>query len=91
LEIIGTASKSEVLGARQELGFPEVALDPATIPLSQFMLADRREEARSRPALLVRALGELRPDMLDGRQAQLVEDKAQAPRIDRRTHAASPT
>jgi hypothetical protein len=68
-----------------------MALDPATISLGQLVLGDRGEEARCRPALFVRALGELGSHMFDGRQAQLVEDKAQARRIDRRTHAASPT
>src|SRR6185312_7968644 len=58
--------------ARQEFRLTEVTLDTAPIALGNLVLGQGHQEACGRPAFLVRALGELRPYVLDGRQAQLV-------------------
>ncbi len=94
LEIIGTASKSKVsrvLPGRQA-GLGEMALDAAAVALGQLVLGDRGEEAGGGPAFLVGLFGELRPDELDGGQAQLVEEQAEPGGIDGVVglHAASP-
>ena len=62
----------EGLAGRQPR-FGEMALDAAAAALGDLVLGERRQEAGGRPALLVGSLGEVRPDQLDGGQAQLVE------------------
>src|SRR6185437_8781930 len=52
--------------ARQKFRLAEVALDTAPIALGNFMLSQGHQEAGSRPAFFVRALGELGPYVLDG-------------------------
>ena len=59
--------------AGRQAGFGEMPLDAAAITLGQFMLGDSSQEAGGGPAFLVGLLGELRPERLDGRQAQFVE------------------
>ena len=94
LEIIGTASKSKVsrvLPGRQA-GFGEMALDAAAVAFGQLVLGEGGQEAGGGPAFLVGLFGELRPDELDGGQAQLVEQQAERGGVDSggRLHAASP-
>src|SRR5487761_1915580 len=83
--------------SRQELAFGEMSLDPAAVAFGEFMLGDCREEAGGGPAFLVGGLGKLRPQRLDRRQAQFVEEQAQPRSVDGRAfrtgdrvHAASP-
>ena len=52
-----------------------MALDAATAALGHFVLGERGQEACGGPAFLVGLLGELGPDQLDARQAQLVQQK----------------
>ena len=70
----------------------KVTLDPAVGAFGQFVFGDGREEARGWPALLVGLFGELRPEGLDRRQAQLVEHDAEACFVDMVSfgHAPSP-
>ena len=71
----------EALAGRQaRLG--EVALDAAALALGEFVLGEGDEEPGGGPALLVGALSEAGPDVLDGGQAQLGEQKAQAGLVD---------
>jgi hypothetical protein len=78
--------------ARRQAGLLEVALDAAIGALGQFVLDQGGEEAFRRPALLVGPRREVRPDQLDGRQAEVVEGQRQAAGVDRLggAHAASP-
>jgi hypothetical protein len=73
-------------------GVGEVPLDAPAVALGQFVLGDRGKEAGGGPALLVGALGEARPDVLHGGQAQLVEHDPEASGVDRSlgAHAAPP-
>jgi hypothetical protein len=69
----------------------EMPFDPAAIALGDLVLGKGRQQARGRPTLLVGASGELRPDELDRRQAQIVENEAEPLGVDGRVaHAASP-
>ena len=78
-------------GRQARLG--EVALDAAAVALGELVLGEGGEEAGGGPALLVGALGEARPDVLDRRQAQLVEQNAEAGGVDGigRGHAGAPS
>ena len=71
----------------------EVTLDPASLALGELVLGDGHEEPGGGPALLVGALGEAGPDVLDARQAQLAEQKAEAGFVDGicRGHAGAPS
>jgi len=57
------------------------------------VLGDGHEEPSGGPALLVGALGEAGPDVLDAGQAQLAEQKAEAGFVDGvgRGHAGAPS
>ena len=70
-----------------------MALDAASLALGEFVLGEGHEEACGGPALLVGALGEAGPDVLDGVQAQLGEQKAEAGLLDGigGGHAGAPT
>ena len=48
--------------AGRQAGFGEVALDAAAVAFGELVLGDGGEEAGGGPALLVGALGELRPE-----------------------------
>ena len=78
--------------AGRKAGLVEMALDAPAGALGHLVLGQRRQEAGRRPALLVGAGGEVRPDRLDGRQTQIVERQGQATGIDgiRAAHATSP-
>ena len=77
MEIIGTAAKSKfssvLLG--QQLRFAEMAFDAPPIAFGNLVLGERHQQAGRRPAFLVRALGELLPQVFDGRQAQLIQQQ----------------
>ena len=62
----------------QQAGFGEMALDAAPVAFGEFVLGDGGEEAGGGPSFLVGLFGELRPHQLDGGQAQLVEQEAEA-------------
>ena len=70
----------------------EMALDTPTRAFGHLVLGQRRQEARSRPALLVGAGGKVRPDDLHGRQPQSVSARLEAAGINRigALHATSP-
>lgn len=76
----------------RELGFGQMPLGPPAIAFGDLMLGERGQEASGRPTFLVCARGKVSPDMLDRRQAQLVQHQAEPLGVDRRTcaHAASP-
>ncbi len=79
--------------ARWQAGFAQMSFDPATIPFCDLMLGERRKQAGARPAFFVGPRGEVGPDQFDRRQAQVVEDEAQALGVDSGcvpAHAASP-
>ena len=84
LESIGTASKSkrvEGLSGRQaSLG--EMAFDASPAAFGEFVFGDGGEEAGGGPSFLVGLFGKLRPHQLDGGQAQLVEQEADARGVD---------
>jgi len=65
------------------LAIGKVALDTPTAALRHFVLGERGEEARRRPAFLVGELGELLPHQLDGGKAQIGEQQLEARRVDR--------
>ena len=95
LETIGTASKSKVAsvlpaGSRASARCRSMRRRPRSADL---VLGERGEEAGGRPALLVGLLGELGPDQLDARQAQLGEQQLDARGVDgvARRHAATST
>jgi hypothetical protein len=70
-----------------------VPLDAAAGAVGGLVLGKRCEEARGWPAFLVGLGGDLRPDRLDARQAQLVEQQFDARGVDRGRcagHAAAP-
>ena len=77
--------------ARRQPALGEMALGPTTIPFREFVLGNRRQEAAACPPCRL-ALGELRPDELDGGKAQLGQHDAEARGVDAcsRLHAASP-
>src|SRR4249919_3046563 len=81
----------EGLSGRQP-GLGEMTLDAASAAFGEFVFGDGDEEASGRPSFLVGLFGELRPHGFDGGQPQLVEQEAEARRIDGlgRAHAASP-
>jgi len=76
----------------RELGFGQMPLGPPPIPFGDLMLGERGQKPGRRPAFLVCARGKIAPDMLDCRQAQLVQHEAEPLGVDRRAcaHAASP-
>jgi hypothetical protein len=92
LETIGTASKSKLsrVFAGQELGFGEMPREAAAIAFGDLVLGQRGEQARRRPAFLVRPLGEARPVLLDRGQAEVVEHQREPGLVDTLGHAASP-
>jgi hypothetical protein len=65
-----------------------VPFDAAAIALGDLVLGKGRQQARGRPTLLVGASGELRPDELDRRQAQIVENEAEPLGVDGRVSGA---
>ena len=77
-------------GRQARLG--EMAFDPSPAPFGKFVFGDGGEETCGGPSFFVRLSGKLRPHQLDGGQAQLVEQEADARAIDGlgRLHAASP-
>ena len=68
--------------AGRQAGLGEMALDAAAVAFGELVLGERGEEAGGGPAFLVGLFGELRPDELDGGQAQLVEQQAEAGGVD---------
>jgi hypothetical protein len=68
LEVEGVESLS---GWQASVG--EMAFDPSAAPFGEFMFGDGGEEACSGPSFLVSLFGKLRPQQLDGGQAQLVD------------------
>jgi len=70
-----------------------VAGDAPAGAFGELVLGQRREEAGGGPALLVGALGEGGPDMLDGGQAQIAEQQTEAGGVDGvgRGHAPAPS
>jgi hypothetical protein len=75
--------------AGQKSGVCQMPLDTSPIALGDLMLGKRGEEAGRRPAFLVGLLGDGWPALLDGGQAQIVEDEPQARDVDGRVHAAT--
>jgi len=69
--------------ARRQAGFAQMSFDPASIPFGYLMLGERGEQTGARPAFLVGPRGKVGPDQFDCRQAQIVEDEAQALTVDR--------
>src|SRR5512134_3519416 len=67
-------------GRQARLG--EMAFDPPAAPFGEFVFGDGGEEACGGPSFLVRLFSDLRPHQLDGGQAQLVEQEADARAID---------
>jgi hypothetical protein len=67
-----------------------VALDASPVTFGDLVLGQGSQEAGCRPLLLVGAGGDLGSDLLDHRQAQVVEDEAEALGVDRLDHAATP-
>ena len=70
-----------------------MALDAAAGAFGDLVFCERGQEAGGGPALLVGALGEAGPDVLDARQAQVAEQEAEAGLVDRvrRGHAETPS
>ncbi len=56
-------------------GFGEMAFEPASAALGDLVFEEGGEKACRRPALLVGLGGERRPDLFDGRRAQLGEQQ----------------
>jgi hypothetical protein len=69
-----------------------MALDAPAGALGHLVFGQSRQETGRRPAFLVGASGEVRPDRLDGGKPQVVESQAQATGINRigARHATSP-
>ena len=67
-------------------------LGPPPVPFGDLMLGKGGKQAGGRPPFLVGARGEVAPDMLDCRQAQLIQHQAEPLGVDHRgcAHAASP-
>jgi hypothetical protein len=82
--------RRERLAGRQP-GLCQVPLHPPTATVCHLVLGKCCKEAGSRPAFLVGLLGELGPDQLDARQAQLAEQQLDARSVDRvgRLHATT--
>ena len=59
-----------------------MALDAAASAFGELVFGEGREEPGGGPALLVGAFGEAGPDMLDGGQAQLAQQEAEAGLVD---------
>ena len=77
-------------GRQASLG--KMALDAAAGALAYLQLGERGEQPRRRPALLVRACGDVGPHAADRRQAQLVEQHGQPGGVDfDAAHAAAST
>ena len=88
-------SRGQPLAFTTEKG--EVTLDAPAIALGDLMLGQAGEEAGGGPALAIGTRGDVRPDLLDGGQPQVVQDEGEALRVDRlrgwlngRGHAAAP-
>jgi len=54
-----------------------MALDAASITLGDLVFSKCHQEAGRRPALFVRSLSKLLPQLFDGRQPQFVEEQRQ--------------
>lgn len=82
----------EVAPLRRDLAAEARATNAASVPLGELVLGHGGQEARGGPAFLVGLFGELRPDDLDGRKAQVAQHDAKTCGIDRGggLHAASP-
>ena len=76
--------------AWQQLGLGEMACEPPAVPLGDLVLGQCGQQARRRPAFLVRPLGKARPVLLDRGQAQIVEHQRKSGGINVLGHAASP-
>jgi hypothetical protein len=59
--------------ARRQPGFVEMTLDPPAGALGDLVLGQGGQEPGGGPALLVGPVGEVRPDHLDGGQAQIAQ------------------
>jgi hypothetical protein len=64
-----------------------MAFDTASVTLGDLVLGERHQQTRSGPAFLVGALGEGRPDVFDGGQAQFAEQQGDAGRVEVDAHA----
>ena len=78
--------------ARRQAGFGEVALDPPLPAFSDLVFGEGCKQPRGGPAFLVGPFSEAGPEVLDGWQAQFIEQEVQTRRVDgiRGGHAASP-
>lgn len=84
LETIGVALEVEAgqrIAGRQS-GFSEVALEAAAAAVSRLVLGQGGEELGRWPSFLVGLRGELGPDGLHARQAQLGEQQLDAASVD---------
>ena len=72
----GELEVGEALAGEQP-GVAQMPLDPPAGALGEFVLGQRGEEARRRPALRIRPLAELLPQLLHGGQAQFAQHQAQ--------------
>jgi hypothetical protein len=72
---MGTALKSKVSEglARWQSRAGEMPLDTAATTVGDLVFSECRQEAGSRPTLLVRTCGKGGPHQLDGGQAQLAQ------------------
>ena len=59
-----------------------MSLDASLRSLGELEFSERGQQLRGRPAFPVGALGELRPERADGRQAQLAQQQRQAGGVD---------
>ena len=86
---LGEVEAGECFG-HVELGLGTVTLDAPLGPLGEFMFEQTTQETGCRPALLVRAFGELRPQPAHGGQAQFGQHQRIARRVlRRRGHAVA--
>ena len=78
--------------ARRQACFGEVPLDPPLPAFSDLVFCEGSKQSCRWPSFLVGPFGEGGPEVLDGRQAQFIEQKVQTCRVDgiRCGHAASP-
>jgi hypothetical protein len=81
----------QCLSVRQS-SLGEMTLDPPSATLGNLVFKDGGQEPRRQGRVACGAGGEVCPEELDGRQAQLVEQESDPPDIDGlgRLHAASP-
>ena len=76
--------------SRQQLGLDEMARQAATVAFGDLVFGKCCQEACGGPALLVGALGKIRPILLDRGQAEIVEHQHEPGPVDILGHAASP-